>query len=343
MKALVLEEYKRFAYRDVPEPELGPRDVMIRVKACGICGSDIHGMDGSTGRRQPPIIMGHEAAGVIAETGREVKTWKVGDRVTFDSTIYCGVCHYCRQGRPNLCDHRRIAGVSCDEYRLNGAMAEYFAVPEHILYGLPEGFSFAKAAMAEPLSVALHAVHRTPIRFNDSAMVVGAGVIGLLVIQALRAAGCGMIIAVDLNPRRLELAQKLGADLGLNPQEGDLRDEILRRTENRGVQLAFEVVGIAPAFKAATQGLRKGGLLTLVGNLSPNVEMALQRMVIQEITLIGSCASSGEYPAALEMMSRGLIQVDPLISAAAPLAEGARWFDRLHRGDPDLVKVILEP
>ncbi len=343
MKALVLEEYKRFAYRDVPEPELGPRDVMIQVKACGICGSDIHGMDGSTGRRQPPIIMGHEAAGVIAETGREVETWKVGNRVTFDSTIYCGVCPYCRQGRPNLCDHRRIAGVACNEYRLNGAMAEYFAVPEHILYRLPEGFSFAKAAMAEPLSVALHAVHRTPIRFNDSAMVVGAGVIGLLVIQALRAAGCGKIIAVDLNPRRLELAKKLGADVGLNPQEGNVQDEVLRRTENRGVQLAFEVVGNDPAFKVATQGLRKGGLLTLIGNISPNVEMALQRVVTQEITLLGSCASSGEYPAALEMMSRESVQVDPLISATVPLAEGARWFDRLHQGDPDLVKVILEP
>jgi L-iditol 2-dehydrogenase len=144
MKALVLEEYSRFKYVDVPNPQLGRHEVLIRVKACGICGSDVHGMDGSTGRRQPPIIMGHEAAGVIAEVGSGVQDWQEGVRVTFDSTIYCGDCWYCCRGRINLCDKRRVLGVSCADYRQHGALADYVAVPQHILFQLSDAVSLNK-------------------------------------------------------------------------------------------------------------------------------------------------------------------------------------------------------
>src|SRR5208283_2297898 len=132
MKALTLREYKKFSYEDVAVPEVGPDDVLVAVRACGICGSDVHGMDGSTGRRRPPIIMGHEAAGVIAKAGPGVAGWKAGDRVTFDSTIYCGRCEFCRRGQINLCNQRRVLGVSCEEYSQNGAFAEYVAVPQHV-------------------------------------------------------------------------------------------------------------------------------------------------------------------------------------------------------------------
>ena len=179
MKALVLVEYNRFELQDVPAPEIGPEQVLVEVKACGICGSDVHGMDGSTGRRRPPLIMGHEAAGVVAAIGGDVSGWSEGDRVTFDSTIYCGKCWFCRCGRINLCDNRRVLGVSCEEYRQDGAFAQYVAVPQHILYRLPDEVSFARASMVEPLSVAFHAVHRTCISLSDTAVVVGAGMIGL--------------------------------------------------------------------------------------------------------------------------------------------------------------------
>ena len=145
MKALLLKETSTFVYEEVPAPSLGARDVLIAVKACGICGSDVHGMDGSTGRRQPPVIMGHEAAGIVAEAGPEVRGWKEGTRVTFDSTLYCGTCWYCRRGAINLCDNRRVLGVSCEDYRQHGAFAEYVAVPEHILYRLPDAVSFEQA------------------------------------------------------------------------------------------------------------------------------------------------------------------------------------------------------
>ena len=167
MKALVLKEYKRFGFEEVPNPELGPQEVLVAVKACGICGSDVHGMDGSTGRRRPPIIMGHEASGVIAGTGKSVSGWSPGDRVTFDSTIYCGECDYCREGMINLCNRRRVLGVSCEDYRQHGAFAEFVAVPPRILYRLPEGLSFEHAAMVEPFAIALHAVRRSPPAQRD--------------------------------------------------------------------------------------------------------------------------------------------------------------------------------
>ena len=343
MKALVLTQYNCFEYQDVDQPEVEPEDVLIEVKACGICGSDVHGMDGSTGRRIPPIIMGHEAAGVIARLGDQDTDRRVGDRVTFDSMICCGRCCFCRRGAINLCDHRQVLGVSCEEFRRDGAFAEYVAVPQHIVYRLPEGLSFEHAAMAEPLSVAVHAVRRAPIHLNDTAVVVGTGMIGLLVVQALRAAGCGRIIAVDLDRRRLELACRLGAGEALSPEQTDVAAEVLRRTDGRGADAVFEAVGIPPTVAMAVASVRKGGSVALVGNLTPQVELPLQAVVTRELTLYGSCASSGEYPACLEMIARGAIDVEALTSAVAPLAEGAEWFQRLRQGEDGLMKVILRP
>ena len=156
MKALVLESYNNFVYKDVPKPSPKPGEVLIKVKACAVCGSDVQGMDGSTGRRRPPIIMGHEAAGCIEELGEGVEAYKVGDRVTFDSTIYCNNCSMCNSGNVNLCDSRRVLGVSCEDYKLDGAFAEYVVVPAYVLYSLPDNVSYIQAAMIEPL-IAYHA------------------------------------------------------------------------------------------------------------------------------------------------------------------------------------------
>jgi len=343
MKALILKEYNNLVYQDIPEPEPGPDDVLIQVKACGICGSDVHGMDGSTGRRLPPIVMGHEASGIIAKLGKNVKNWKAGDRVTFDSTVSCGNCHFCRKGKINLCDNRKVLGVSCEEYRCDGAFAEYVAVPDRILYRLPEAISFEQATFTEPLSVATHAVNRTPKSPTDTAVVVGAGMVGLLVVQALRAAGCGRIIAVDIDQNRLDLACKLGADMGLRADQCDVPGEVIKQTGGLGADIALEVVGFTETVQTAEAVLRKGGALTLVGNFSPTVEWPLQSVVTREISVCGSYISCGEYPACLEMMASGAINVDALTSAAAPLAEGAAWFKRLYNKEAGLMKVILIP
>lgn len=343
MKALVLKEYNQFSYEDVSEPKYGADDLLVQVKACSICGSDVHGMDGSTGRRIPPVIMGHEASGVVAAVGTNVKGFVIGDRITFDSTIYCGSCYYCRKGQINLCDHRRVLGVSCNEYRQNGAFAEFVTIPHYIAYHLPEGLSFEKAAMVEPVSIAVHAVSRSPVTLNDTAVVVGVGMIGLFIVQILREAGCSQIIAVDLDPNKFDLARQFGATQCLAADQPDLLAQIAKLTDGRGADISFEAVGITPTVKTAVDVLRKGGAVTLVGNLKPQVDIPLQSVVTRQISVLGSCASNGEYPTCLDLIERGKVNVDALISVIAPLQEGAGWFKRLYNKEPGLMKVILVP
>lgn len=343
MKAMLLSEYKKLDIVDMPTPEYGENELLIRVEACGICGSDIHGWDGSSGRRKPPLVMGHEAAGVIAEVGSKVSRFAAGDRVTFDSMISCGNCPSCKKGSINLCDNRQVMGVSCDEFRRHGAFAEYVVVPEHIAFHFPENLKFEHAAMVEPVSVAIHAANLTPIRLGDSAVVVGSGMIGLLVIQAARLAGCSQVIAVDLDDSKLQIAKDLGADITFNPKNEDVISGVVEATGGKGADVSFEVVGATPTVKTAIECTRRGGAITLVGNLAPTVELPLQAVVTRELRVQGSCASSGEYPECIDYLSRGAIKVDPLITALANLDDGPDWFARLYDGEPGAMKVLLQP
>jgi L-iditol 2-dehydrogenase len=328
---------------EVPMPRPGPEEVLIRVEACGICGSDVHGFDGSTGRRIPPIIMGHEAAGTITAVGPGVSGFQEGSRVTFDSTIYCGKCEYCLRGEMNLCENRQILGVSTPDFKRAGAFADYVVVPERVLYKLPEAVAFSEAAMVEPLAVAVHAVGVTGMAPGATAMVVGAGMIGLLVMQVLRDAGCSSVIVTDIDDTRLKLAQELGATVVLNAKTVDVAAEVLKHTHSVGVDVALEAVGSTPTIKTAIDSVRKGGTVTLIGNVSPTAEIPLQAVVGRQLRLQGSAASSGEYPQCIDMLARGAIQVKPLITAVAPLEEGARWFERLHSREPNLMKIVLAP
>jgi L-iditol 2-dehydrogenase len=343
MKALLLSEYGRLEMVDVPMPRPGPEEVLIRVEACGICGSDVHGYDGGSGRRIPPIVMGHEAAGTIAARGSAAAGPLEGDRVTFDSTIYCGACEYCRKGQMNLCERREVLGVSTPEYRRPGAFAEYVVVPTRVLHPLPASVPFAEAAMIEPLAVAVHAVSLAEIPRGATALVVGAGMIGLLVLQVLREAHCSQIIVTDIDDTRLALASKLGATTTINAKTIDAVAEILKLTSSAGVDVALEAVGSTPTIKAAIESVRKGGTVVLIGNIAPAVEIPLQMVVSRQIRLQGSAASSGEYPKCIDLLARGVVDVKPLISVIAPLSEGASWFERLHAREPNLMKVVLAP
>jgi len=343
MNALLLKEYMNLELVQMATPEIGPHDVLVRVRACGICGSDVHGLDGKTGRRIPPLVMGHEAAGEVVEAGGEVHDLRPGDRVTFDSTVYCGQCFHCTRGEVNLCDNREVLGVSPGPYRRHGAFAEYVSVPRRIMYRLPDNLSYEQAALIEAVSVAVHAVGITPVRLGDSAVVVGSGMIGLLAVQAVRLAGCTRVIAVDTDDSRLVLAHQMGATATVNPKSGDAAARIREMTEGRGADVALECVGATDPIRTAIAGVRKGGAVTLVGNVAPDIDLPLQSVVTRQIRLQGSCASNGEYPACIALLSVGAIQVGPLISAVAPLEEGPSWFDRLYRHEPNLMKVILTP
>lgn len=347
MQALQLTEYRKLQLVDLPVPAPAADEVLIQVAACGICGSDVHGYDGSTGRRIPPLVMGHEAAGIIVEVGKSVHAFAAGERVTFDSTISCGSCRFCKEGAVNLCDRREVLGVSCGDYRRNGAFAEYVAVPARIVYRLPDSLSFANAAMIEAVSVALHAVRLTAPESGSTALVVGSGMIGLLILQSLRVAGCGNVFVTDIDARRLELAKKLGATATVEAGAATTSDEVAAQvrelTGGHGVDVVLEAVGTAATVRTAIASARKNATVTLVGNLAPEVPLPLQTVVTRQLRLQGSCASAGEYTQAIELMANKAIDVAPMLSAIAPLAEGPRWFERLYAREANLMKVVLTP
>ncbi len=342
MKALLLSSYNHLEIVDSPVPSPGPHEVLIRVAACGICGSDVHGYDGSSGRRIPPIVMGHEAAGTIAAQGREVRELFTNDRVTFDSTVSCGACEYCKRGEINLCHRREVLGVSCTDYRRAGAFAEYVVVPARIVYRLPASISFPEAALLEAVAVAVHAVSLAKDVPNRTVLVIGAGTIGLLCLQAIRVAGASRIFISDIDESRLAVAKVFGADERLSPGVRFAK-AISELTDGEGVDLVVEAVGRNDTVRTAVDSVRKGGTILLVGNITPEVELPLQKIVTRQIRLQGSCASSGEYPRCIDLMASGAINVKPLISAVAPLEQGALWFKRLHAREPGLTKVVLTP
>ena len=364
MKALVLEAYNKLVYRDVEAPLPASDEVLIRVKACGICGSDVHGMDGSTGRRQPPVIMGHEASGVIVKTGADVSRWKEGDRVTFDSTVYPLDDWYTLKGRYNLSEGREVVGVSPIEYKRHGAFAEYLAVPQHILHRIPDNVSFEQAAMVEPAAVAAHAVRLSDIRVGDSAVVIGCGMIGVFIVRMLKAAGATPVIAVDVDEEKLKMAIKYGADVVVDTTNMSVTDtfrshtkenntgnstdrfvaETIRSyTKGRGVDVGFEAVGISATVNLLIDVLRKGAMAVLVGNLSQTIDFPLQKVVTSEINVQGCCAICGEYEIVLDMIADGSLNVNDMLSVVAPLSEGAEWFRKLYHKEVLLNKVILKP
>jgi len=343
MKALVLEEYNKLVYKDVSEPQIGPNEVLVRIKACGICGSDVHGFDGSTGRRIPPLIMGHEASGIIEATGPAVINWQKGDRVTFDSTVYPLEDWFTLEGRYNLSDNREVLGVSPGDYRRNGAFAEFLSVPQHILYRIPDTVTYEQAAMVEAAAVALHALNISGMKTGDSCAVTGTGMIGIFVIKLLRIAGAGKIIAIDNDPSKLECAKTSGADKAFDPSDNNLVEEIRGLTNSRGADISFEAVGLSETVNTAIDVSRKGGTVILIGNTSKTIGLPLQKVVTGELKILGSCAIRGEYEVILKLMEDKRLTVDDQISAVAPLSEGADWFRKLYNKEGNLRKVILVP
>jgi len=341
MKALVHTAPYTMELQDWPIPDHGPDDLLIRVRACAICGSDIKGYSGKTGRRQPPIIMGHEASGVVEAVGSNVTDFAPGDRVCFDSTIYCLRCSYCLRGHYNMCENRRVIGVSEGTYRQHGAMAECVVVPHWIGVHMPDSLSFAQAALAETVAIGVHAANRTPLKLNDTVVIVGAGAIGLVTLQAIRLKGAGTVAITDLSPARLELAQQLGADAAIRGDDEHLLDALRAVTGPEGADAVLEAVGVQATIDTALAITRKAGSLTLIGNVTPRVEFDLQAIISREITIYGVCAINGEYADCVDLIASGRINVDPFISELVRIEDGQAVFDRLYKGVEGNIRTVF--
>jgi L-iditol 2-dehydrogenase len=319
-------------------PVLQPDEVRVAVHASGICGSDVHGYVGSTGRRRPGVVMGHEAAGEIVEVGGGVRGIRLGDRVALRSILPCGACEACARGERNVCANRRGLGM-----HLDGAYADEVVVPATLAMRIPASVPYERAALIEPLGVALHAVNLTPFGIDDDVVIVGAGAIGLLALLAVRDRGAARIVVTDRSRHRLALAHRLGADVTIDATTGDPIAAIRKATDGSGADAVIEAVGIGPTVQQAIGAARTGGHVTWVGNSAPVVEVPMQEVVTRELTIRGAYGSTTEFDDAAELIASGRIDVGPLIEHQAPLDDGPSLFRALGEGRLDAAKVLLRP
>ncbi|MDQ4078282.1 MAG: galactitol-1-phosphate 5-dehydrogenase [Chloroflexota bacterium] len=337
MTALMLTDIRDLQLAEVPIPEIeAPDEVLIKVRSAGVCGSDLHGYTGASGRRQPPLIMGHEVTGEVIATGDAVEDLPVGTRVAVQPVRWCGRCSQCRAGRRNLCTQRRLMGMNAP-----GGYAPYVTWPAGNLFPLPDNLSFEEGALAEPLAVCVHAVGLADIRPYDTALVVGAGPIGLLTLAVLRHAGLKRLAVSDLSDARLEQAQAAGADVTINPKRQEISQVVEEMTRGEGVNIAFEAVGVSATVQQAVAATRNDGTVVWIGNNERMVEVDMQSIVTRELTVRGSYGMNDEdFQRALQMLGDGRIPTDLLINRRATLDEGPTLFEELLVS-PETVKCVI--
>jgi L-iditol 2-dehydrogenase len=346
MKALMFDAPWAMPFRDVPDPQARAGHAIIRVKAVGVCGSDVHGFTGSTGRRSPGIIMGHEFAGQIESLDKTGSSgiisgdleFQIGDRVAINPLITCGQCEPCRSGLENICERRKGIGWSVD-----GAYAELVSVPLRNLRRVPNTLDWQRAALIEPLAVAMRAANLTPLELGATVVVLGAGTIGLLTVLALKRKGAGKVIVTDSQAHRLELAFKFGADLTINSKEVDAVQAVRDLTNGRGADAVVEAVGITATVEHSIRMARNGGAITWIGNSAPSVELPMQEVVTRELRIQGSYGFGNEFDRALEMLASNSLNIEPLIEMTAPLEQGEEIITGLAKGSIQALKVVLTP
>ena len=327
MKSLLYTAPWHMEVREAPLPEPAADEVLVSVKAVGICGSDVHGYTGSTGRRTPPMIMGHEFSGTVAALGRNVKGVEEEDEVIVSPLFpYEGI------------GQRQVLGVNTQ-----GAYADVVRVHKSMLYPKPEGMTWHQAAMCEPLSIAMHALSRTPLELMDTVVVVGAGTIGLLAMLCARLGGAGTIVVTDMSEHRLEMARRAGADVTVNVKEEDPVAKVMDMTHQMGADVAIEAVGLSQSVQQAHSMVKVGGHVTWIGNSDLMIDVNMQEVVTREITIAGTYGFADEFERVIQSIGAGLIDVAPLIEQVSPLTEGPAIIQGLAKGELDLIKVILEP
>ena len=319
MKAARWHAAKDIRVEDIDEPQVTPGDIKIKVAWTGICGSDLHeylagpifipvGENHPLSHDKAPITMGHEYCGEITELGEGVEGFEVGDRVTVEPIYHCGKCDACREGKYNLCKDLGFVGLSGGA----GGFAAYSVVPAHMAHKMPDGLSMEQGALVEPAAVALHAVRVSAFKAGDTAAVFGAGPIGLLVVEALRAAGAAQVYVVEPSPERRAKAMELGATRAMDPTETDVVAEIRKATG--GVDVAFEVTGVPQVLAQVIDSTRHEGQALIVSIWESEAAFQPNTVVLSERTIKGTIGYRNVYPAVMELMTRGFFQAENLVT-----------------------------
>jgi (R,R)-butanediol dehydrogenase/meso-butanediol dehydrogenase/diacetyl reductase len=335
MKAAVMQGIGQIEVADVPRPELGPGEVLIRVGYCGLCGSDVEALH--TSMYEPGLIVGHEFAGVITETGPGVAGWKVGERVVVNDAIPCGSCAPCLEGRLDGCESLTMVGVTHD-----GALAEYVKITVKGLHRLPDEVSLRQGALVEPLAVALHGVRRSRLKPGDHVLVMGAGPIGLLTLQCAMLAGARTVSVTEVDAARARLADRLGAATVLNPTRENVGVALSGLTQGQGADVVYVCTGAPEPYRDAVYLVRNGGQVFLLGLCVEGVEADFMSVVLNDLCIEGSLAGRAEFPAAIDFVAQRRVDVESLVSHEIPLDEVVtKGFNLLTTPGSGAVKILV--
>ena len=320
-------------------PPMGDHDVLLRVKACSICGGDIHLYKGKHPLASLPMAIGHEISGEIIKMGPAVTKFSPGDRVAVEPVIVCGRCYFCLRGEYHLCQNIRY------QYSAGqGGFTPYFVASEDWVHRLPDSVSYEEGSLLEPLAVAVHAARKADLGLGQSAAIFGAGGIGLFLLQVARAAGCGSVFVVDLLEHRLKTALALGATATINAAEEDPVERILKGTEGLGVDRSFEAVGVEKTLHQCAQSLKKGGICALIGLFEEahHIHFPINLFVQKEVQIRGCRGYCWDFQVAMEFVRNNKIKLKPLISHQFPLEDLPRAFQILLDSKSQADKVVIQ-
>lgn len=343
MKAAVMHRNREISIDEVPIPDIGQDEVLIKVIAVGICGSDLHYYThGRIGKYvvDKPFILGHECSGDIAAIGSNIKGLKVGTRVAVEPGVTCGTCEHCKEGRYNLCPH--VEFLATPPY--DGAFVQYIRVRQDFVYPIPDTLTYEEAALVEPFSVGIHAANRTKLQPGSTIAIMGMGPVGLMAIAAAKAYGASTIIVSDLEPLRLKAAKKLGATHVINVLEEDPVEVVHSLTAGRGVDVAWETAGSPQALQSSLAVLRRGGKLAVVG-LPAQDEIPLNVSFIadNEVDIYGIFRYANTYPKGIEFLASGIVDANQLLTDRFDLEQAQEAMERALNHKSECLKVIVYP
>lgn len=337
MKAAVWYGGNKVEIEDMADPAANRDEVLVRVKSVGICGSDVHSFGGRSKRRVPPLVLGHEFSGVVADVGPSVSDFQNGDKVVVEPIISCGACEPCGRGKTNICTDIGVIGLHSP-----GAFAEYITVPARKCYKLPAGVSFDEAALVEPLSVATHAINITPTQAGDNLLVIGCGTIGLMVLEIAKHSVAGNVFVSDLIDYRLDVAKRLGANVVINGKREDPISRIKEVTSGKGVDAVVEAVGVEDTVQQALNAVKNGGAVTLTGMLEQMIRIDAIKLVANEITMRGGyCYNGIEFKRSLDLIANGIVDVKPFITHTFSLTDIAKAIAIVTEGKEEHIKIVI--
>ncbi|UCG01196.1 MAG: alcohol dehydrogenase catalytic domain-containing protein [Candidatus Heimdallarchaeota archaeon] len=336
MRAAVLQESKDIVVKEVPDPEMGKHDVLIRPKYCGISSNDLGFYQYRNGSE---IILGHEFSGKIVDIGQKVMGWEIGDRVVPNSVIPCNLCSLCKQGRHNLCNNKKMPGIT-----INGGFADLVILPQTALYRIPEEVSYEEAAVVEPLTTVLHGYKRIrePI-LGSNVIVQGAGAVGLYSVQVGKLQGANLVGVIEKNKIRRNLADLLGADFVIDPSQEDVQERLEYFTNSKGIDIVVECTGAPEAISESFTSLNKGGNFLVLGFYELPVEVDFLTAVKYELKLLFAYCGYTEFETALQLIAKKRVQVKPMISHIIKLEDIVdKGFEAILHPNSITVKVLVE-